>query len=230
MQAVILAAGRGTRMGTLTETLPKPLLEVGGKSLLEHELDILPDVVNEVIIIVGYLGNLIEERLGSEYGGKRLVYVHQEVLDGTAGALWRAAPFLKDRFLVLMSDDMYSKEDAARIVEKSDWVLLAQQTEHMNPGGRIVTNDAGDVIAIEEGNHDGMSGLAGTNMFVLDTRLFKYPMVPKSAGSIEFGLPQSVLAAAKQSGVPFTIERATFWFQISDPDDLKKAEDVIANR
>ncbi len=230
MQAVILAAGRGTRMGALTESLPKPLLEAGGTTLLQHELDILPESIDEVIIVVGYLGHLIQQKLGGEYNGRRLLYVEQDVLDGTAGALFRAAPLLKDRFLVLMSDDMYSKEDAARIVEKNDWVLLAQYAEQMNPGGRIITNDAGEIAAIEEGAHEGESGLAGTNMFVLDTRLFTFPMVPKSEGSAEFGLPQTVLAASKQSGIPFTIERATFWFQISDPTDLEKAAAVIAER
>lgn len=230
MQAVILAAGRGTRMGERTETTPKPLLEVAGKTLLEHELDILPDEIDEVIIVVGYLGHTIQQKLGGIYNGKRLLYVEQDVLDGTAGALWRAASLLKDRFLVLMSDDMYSKEDATRIIAKNGWALLAEYAEHMNPGGRIVTNDAGDIVAIEEGSHEGKSGLAGTNMFVLDTRLFTFPMVPKSEGSSEFGLPQTVLAASKQSGIPFTIERATFWFQISNPEDLKKAEAVIAAR
>ena len=230
MQAVILAAGRGTRMGTLTETLPKPLLEVAGKTLIENELDILPDEIDEVIIVVGYLGSVIQQRLGGQYRGKRLLYVEQDVLDGTAGALWRAAPVLKERFLVLMSDDMYTRGDAERIIAKKDWALLVQYTDHMNPGGRIVTNHDGEVIAIKEGKHEGTSGLAGTNMFVLDTRLFAYPMIPKSEGSDEYGLPQTVLAASKESGIPFEIERATFWFQISDANDLQKAEAVIASR
>lgn len=230
MQAVILAAGRGTRMRELTDVVPKPLLVVAGKTLLEHELDILPEAIDEVVIVVGYMGHVIQQKLGGEYNGKRLLYVEQDVLDGTAGALWRAAPLLKDRFLVLMSDDMYSKDDAARIIAKNDWALLAQKSEHMNPGGLIVTNDAGEIVAIEEGDHGGKPGVAGTNMFVLDTRLFQYDMVPKSAGSAEFGLPQTVLAASKKSGIPFSIEYATFWFQISDPEDLKKAEAVIAAR
>jgi UDP-N-acetylglucosamine diphosphorylase / glucose-1-phosphate thymidylyltransferase / UDP-N-acetylgalactosamine diphosphorylase / glucosamine-1-phosphate N-acetyltransferase / galactosamine-1-phosphate N-acetyltransferase len=228
MQAVILAAGRGTRMGELTQTRPKPLLEVAGKSLIEYELDILPDEVDEVIIIVGYLGHMIQQKLGGAYKGKRLLYVEQDVLDGTAGSLWRAAALLKDRFLVLMSDDLYSKEDAQKIALKEDWAMLAQYAEHMNPGGRIVTNEDGTVERIEEGDHEGESGLAGTNFFILDTRLFDYPMVPKKEGSSEFGLPQTVIAASKRSGIPFRIEPTTFWFQISDASDIQKAEAIIA--
>lgn len=230
MQAVILAAGRGTRMGALTDNCPKPLLEVAGKSLLEHELDILPEEISEVIIVVGYLGHMIQKKLGGDYAGKKLLYVEQDVLDGTAGALWRAAPLLKDRFLVLMSDDMYSREDAKRMVQKNGWSMLVQYAETMNPGGRVVTNSAGDIEMIEEGNHEGESGLSGTNFFILDTRLFQHPMVPKSEGSSEFGLPQTVIAASKQSGIPFKAETATFWFQISDPENLMQAAAVIVQK
>lgn len=229
MQAVILAAGRGTRMGVLTETLPKPLLQVGGKTLIENELDILPDEITEVLIVVGYLGHAIQQKLGGEYNGKRLLYVEQDVLDGTAGALWRAAPLLKDRFMVLMSDDVYSADDAMVCISKSDWVMQVHEAPLIS-GGRMILAQDGTIDRIEEGNHDGMPGIIGTSMYTLDTRLFAFPMVPKSEGSPEFGLPQTVLAASKQSGIPITLVHATFWLQISDPDDLRKAEAVIANR
>ncbi len=226
MQAVILAAGRGTRMGSLTETLPKPMLEVAGKTLLEYELDILPDSVDEVIIVVGYLGHIIQQKLGSSYNGKRLLYVEQDILDGTAGALWRAAPLLKDRFMVFMSDDMYSRDDANRCLMYADWVMQVHEAPIFS-GGRMILAEDGTIDRIDEGSHGGKHGIIGTSMYVLDTRLFEYPMVAKSEGSHEFGLPQTVLAASKKSGIPITIEPATFWFQISDPHDLKKAEDLL---
>ncbi len=229
MQAVILAAGRGTRMGSLTDNVPKPLLEVAGKTLLENELDILPESVDEVIIVVGYLGDKIKQRLGGEYEGKRLTYVVQDVLDGTAGALWRAAPLLKDRFMVLMSDDMYSKDDANRCLMNSDWVMQVHEAPVFS-GGRMILAEDGTIDRIDEGSHGGKPGIIGTSMYVLDTRLFDYAMVPKSEGSHEFGLPQTVLAASKKSGISITIEPATFWLQISDASDLAKAEAVIASR
>ena len=54
MQVVILAAGRGTRMGDLTSDTPKPLLKVKDKTLLEYKLDVLPDSISEVIFVIGY--------------------------------------------------------------------------------------------------------------------------------------------------------------------------------
>src|SRR3989338_3733767 len=109
MQAVILAAVRGTRMKELTEGTPKALLEISGKPLLQYEFDSLPEVVDEVIIIVGYMGSMIQQRFGGIYKDKKIFYVEQDVLDGTAGALWRAKDILSDRFLVMMADDLYGR-------------------------------------------------------------------------------------------------------------------------
>src|SRR3989338_9526422 len=100
MQAVILAAGRGTRMDELTTAVPKPMLEVAGKPLLEYKLEALTDQVDEVVLIVGYLGNVIRQHFGSLYGKKRISYVEQDRMDGTAGALWHVEAPFRDRFFI----------------------------------------------------------------------------------------------------------------------------------
>jgi dTDP-glucose pyrophosphorylase len=180
MQAVILAAGRGTRMGALTAELPKPMLTVGRKTLLEHKLETLSGICDEVIIVVGYYGDMIRDHLGSEYSGVPIRYVTQEVLDGTGGAIVLARPFLTDRFVVLMGDDLYSRDDVERVCAKSDWALLIEKTEHMGAGGSMTLDANGSVTGIEEGNHRGKQGIMCTNMHLLDARFFTYPMVPKA--------------------------------------------------
>src|SRR3990167_2487489 len=98
MQAIILAAGRGKRMNHLTDDLPKPLLRVGGKNLIEHKLDMLPAEIDEVVIVVGYFRGKIKDYFGNSYGGRKIKYIEQGELLGTGFALFLAKPFLKDRF------------------------------------------------------------------------------------------------------------------------------------
>ena len=227
MKAVILAAGRGTRMGALTEETPKPLLQIAGKSLLAHKLEALPEIVKEVIIVVGYFGPKIREELGDIYNGIRITYAEQEELNGTAGALWAAAPYLDDRFLVMMGDDLYAKDDAQKCIDTPDWSILVEKTETMASGGRMVADTKGKVIAIEEGDHRGQAGLMNTNMFVLDQRIFEYPLIPKSEGSSEYGLPQTVLNASQEAGIPLTAIYSTWWIQITAPEDIVSAADKL---
>ena len=101
MQAVILASGRGTRMGVLTEHTPKPMLRVSGRTLIDHKLDELPEVITEVIIVIGYHGDQIRAQYGDVYKGMRITYVEQPGLDGTGKATWFAQPHITDRFIVL---------------------------------------------------------------------------------------------------------------------------------
>ncbi|HEX2792777.1 MAG TPA: sugar phosphate nucleotidyltransferase [Candidatus Paceibacterota bacterium] len=227
MQAVILAAGRGTRMNELTTTVPKPMLLVSGKTLIEHKLDALPGSVDEVIFIVGYQGDAIRERFGDAYGGRSIRYVEQGTLDGTAGAVWRAKDLIKDRFVVLMGDDIYGTNDIARSTRVLDWSIVVERTDTMGAGGSMVVDEKGSVVAIEEGDHRGKPGLMNTNLMTLDTRLFDFPLVPKAAGSDEYGLPQTVVAAAQAGGIPLTAVYSTFWIQVTAPEDLALAEERL---
>jgi NDP-sugar pyrophosphorylase family protein len=229
MQAVILAAGRGTRMGALTDALPKPMLTVAGKTLLQHKFDILGPDFHEVILVVGYQGEVIRERYGASYKGMSIRYVEQRELNGTMGSLVCAQPYLMERFAVMMGDDLYSSVDLACTLAVPEWAMLLERTESMASGGRIVTDEKGKVIAIEEGDHRGTPGLFNTNMFVLDSRVFDYPLVPKAMGSDEFGLPQTVLAASIASGIELQSVLATDWFQITAPEDLVRAEARFKN-
>jgi len=194
MQAVILAAGRGTRMKELTQDTPKPLLLVSGKTLLEHKFETLPDTVTEIILVVGYFADQVRAACGEIYKNIPIRYVVQDTLDGTGGALWKAKDLLKDTFVVMMGDDLYTKEDVAACISQKGWTMLVQETACIYGGGRIVI-DEGVVSAIEEGEHGGIPGFINTGLQTLDMRFFDQPLVPKSVGSSEYGLPQTALIA-----------------------------------
>lgn len=211
-------------MKELTDSVPKPMLQVSGKSLIEHKLDALPESVDEVILVIGYQGDVIRAAFGDTFGGRRIRYVVQETLDGTMGALALAQPYLTSRFVVMMGDDLYARADVEACFATPDWSVLVQPTERMAAGGRMVMDDSGHIVAIEEGDHTGTPGLMNTNLLALDSRIFDYPMVPKTAGSSEYGLPQTAVAASQALSIPLRAVEATFWFQITAPEDLQAAE------
>lgn len=217
-------------MGDLVNDKPKPMLEVAGKTLLEHKFDALPESVDEIIIVVGYLQDVIKGRYGDNYNGKKISYVTQEnFVGGTADALWHARPILKGKFLVMMGDDIYAKEDIAACFAY-DWALLVERLADLGTRGKVFVdaeNRITDILEHEE--HSGGAGFASTNMFVLDTRVFDYPMVLRSKSKNEFGLPQTAAAAAIAAKIPFYAVPATKWIPITSPEDIQKAEQLLSN-
>jgi len=126
MQAIILTAGKGTRMYPLTLNLPKPLLRVLGKSILERNLEQLQDLVEEVILVVGYKGQAIKNYFGSSYKDLRITYVWQEQQLGTGHAARLALPHLKGRFLLMYGDDLYDRQDIEKLLAKCPSILLGK--------------------------------------------------------------------------------------------------------
>ena len=120
MQAIILAAGKGTRLGKLSQNIPKPLIKVGPKKLIEHSLSNLPQEVDEVIIVVGYMKNKIIAHLGNDFENRKITYIEQKELLGTGHAVNLCQRLIKDQFIVMMGDDIYSTKDMARCNKRED--------------------------------------------------------------------------------------------------------------
>ena len=109
--AVVLAAGRGTRLRPLTDTIPKALVEIGGRPLLEKTVsEIIDSGITNVIFVVGYLGNLVEEYFGNgSRWGANFVYVKQERLNGTGQAILLAERYATGSFLVIFGDSYFRR-------------------------------------------------------------------------------------------------------------------------
>ena len=110
MKAIILAAGGGTRLRPLTNRVPKCLVEVRGKPILEHELASLEQVgIEHCVVVVGYLCEQVQERFGSMVGDMRLSYVtNQEHLKtNNLYSLWLARQQLADDILLLDGDLLF---------------------------------------------------------------------------------------------------------------------------
>src|SRR5690349_874593 len=116
MDAIILAAGLGTRLRPHTLTTPKPLLLVRGRPILDWTLGALPAPVDRVLVVVNYLAEQVEAYLASQPHVRDWVAVRQQVPRGTGDAVRCCRGHLRsDRFFVLNGDDLYGAADLEQL-------------------------------------------------------------------------------------------------------------------
>ncbi len=166
MKAVILAAGESTRCYPLTLTRPKPLLVAAGKTLLEHNLDALNGLVDEVMIVVGYKKEMII-KYGPSYKELKLTYVEQKSRKGTAHALLQCKGL--NEFVVMYGDDIYSRQDIKECI-KHRHALLAKQLDDASPFGLVIQKEGKLDKIIEK--PEPAPGLVNIGLYALTNEIF----------------------------------------------------------
>lgn len=226
MQAIILAAGLGTRMGALTKNTPKPMLKILNKNLLELKINSLPDEITEVILVVGYKSEVIKKYFKENFNNKKITYVEDTTLTGTAHALWQTKKLLKDKFIVMMGDDIYSKTSIAECA-KNPLSICCKIVQDKDRGDRVIlkkNNLFGFTTQTKNLDLKKPSTLAFTGMYCLTKEIFRYKPV-KLQTKNEWGLPQTLLKVANKKKIK--IIKTNHWMQISSPEDLKDAEKIL---
>jgi len=218
MQAVILVAGKGTRMGELVNTIPKPLLFAKGKTLLEYKFDALPESVDEIVLVIGYLGEQIIKKFGTKYKKKKIIYVKQKRANGTGGALMRAKNVLQDNFLVMMGDDIYSKKDILNCL-KFPCAVVTKKVSNTQKGGELFFDEKNKLIGTYEAKHYIKSGYINTGLYKLKKNFLNYKMGTVE-GTKEFGIPQTLVSYAQKENVKVIISKSP-WIQITNQTDLQ---------
>ena len=221
MQAVIMAAGRSTRTHPLTATRPKPLVPIWDRPLLEHQLRQLDGLVDEVLLVVGFLREQIEDRFGDAFGEIRLRYVVQERQRGTADALLSARPHVTARCLVLNGDDFYHKDDLRGLAERGRGLLVTQAKD---PENRAVVQLEGDAVTgiVEKPTDPPKDAWCSVGGYCIEKDDLRYldEVVPSPRGELE--LPDFILRLVDESVVRAKrIER--FWLPITYSWDVLQA-------
>ncbi len=213
---MILAAGKGTRMRELTKTTPKGLLKKKGKSLLEHAFTVLPRECEEIVIVIGYLGDQICGVFGDSWNGIPITYVRQGECVGTAGALKEAEQHLKgNEFIVLPCDDTYHETDISNLCRSAPSMLISTVQDRPVSAGNVQVEN-GRLVSITEGTHNPPVMVA-TGAYYLTDKIFDHPPV-QIPGREEYGLPQTVVEYAKIH--PVRIIESVSWVQVTAPEDL----------
>src|SRR3989475_706163 len=221
MKAVILAAGEGARMGPFTASVPKVMIPVGNRPLLEYVVQALAENgVRDLIFVVGYRRERIQSHFqdGKAFGA-HITYVTQTKQLGTAHAIWEARGHLEDPFIVLNGSNMVD----ARFVEDlpaaaPNPAVLITQSERPQSYGVVTVRDK-ELVAITENPAEVISNLINTGAYVLDSRIFDE--IERLAKEGKNDLPSAVSALAKRASVTALLTEG-MWVDALYPWDLRR--------
>lgn len=206
-------------MGDLTSTSPKPMLSIAGKPILDYKIRNLPGEITEVVLVVGYNHAVVREYFGVTFAGKKITYIHQEVLNGTGAAVHAAQHALQEKFMVIMGDDLYFRDDLTALI-RHERALLAYQLDVDGIFGTVKVDAKHRLKDVIERSEAHRGDLVNTGAYMLTKDFFRFPLV--SVGNNEFGLPQTMALMAKNLSIEVVL--ASRWLPVTNPADLSKAE------
>ncbi|MBM4422954.1 MAG: nucleotidyltransferase [Chloroflexi bacterium] len=174
MKVVIPLAGFGTRLRPHTFTKPKPLINVAGKPVLGHVLDMFKSLdVDEFIFIVGYLGDQIEQYVGKHYPHLKASYFEQKELNGQSTAVYLAKDRLSGPMLIVFVDTIVEADLSGLANEKADAVAWVKQVEDPRRFGVAIVGSDGYVTKLIEKPTDVKDNLVVVGFYYLkDSQAF----------------------------------------------------------
>ena len=243
MKAVILAAGQGTRLRPLTANLPKCLVQVHGKPLLQYALESLEQAgIQHCVIVVGYLGDQVRHKFGSRFGNVRITYVTNERFQDTNNlySLWLARHELEDDILLLECDLLFEGELLREVIRTHhpDVAVVDRFQPSMEGTVILAESDIANsmVLKSEQGmDFDYSNALKTVNIYKLCQPTMRHQFLPLLDKYVTQGLLnhfyEAVMAELITSGelrLSPLLTRSLRWAEIDTEEDLRQAEILFA--
>lgn len=246
MKAVILAAGKGTRMRNLTAECPKPMLKVHGKPILQHIIDGLKhNGIKEFCIITGWHAEVIEDYFGDGATQQiRVTYIRQTSQDGTGKATELAKDFVgNDNFLLTYGDILVKEHTYTEMVQRfesanSDGVITGTPGEDVRKGGCLFFDRDFNLIRLVEKPSDEQlaalkaEGLLKENseiyynsgIYIFTPKLFEFTVKLEKSPRGEYELTDAIIQYYKNGLKLSGLKIADRWVDVRDPEVLASLE------
>jgi glucose-1-phosphate thymidylyltransferase len=167
VQVIIPLAGKGTRLRPHTHLIPKPMLKVAGRPVMDYVMDRLEGLpVSELIFITGHLKEQVERYATSRYTIPSR-FVEQKVQDGTAGAVDLARPFVTEDVLIVFVDTVFEADLTLIQRTDADGIIWAKEVEDYQRFGVVVTDEQGFMTKIVEKPKEPISRLANIGLYYI---------------------------------------------------------------
>ncbi len=164
MKVIVPLAGKGTRLLPLTNRVPKPLVHVAGRPVMDYVMDSVRELdVEEMIVITGHLREAVEQYIVTHYDVPAR-FVEQKTLDGTAGAINLARPYVRGPVLIIFVDTLFEADLSLINRVDADGIIWAKEVEDYQRFGVIVTDEGGYMTRIVEKPSTPVSRLANIGL------------------------------------------------------------------
>ncbi len=229
MKAVVLVAGKGTRMEPLTSSCPKVMLQVANKPILEHILNSAIEAgIEGFVFITGYLEEQIREYFGDgSKWGVSIEYVQQKEQLGTANAIGCAKGYVDGAFLVLNGDMLIGQEDLKALVSRTEEaVICVKEVENPSDFGVLETAN-NKVVRIIEKPKNPPTNLANAGIYLFRESIFDF--IDKTQASVrnEFEITDSIQMLIDNGAAVGYSPLEGRWIDIGYPWDLLKANEYL---
>jgi D,D-heptose 1,7-bisphosphate phosphatase len=233
MDAVILAGGKGTRLGELAAAIPKPMIPIGGKPVLQHQIEMLKDSgIDRLFLMTGHLGNIIQDYFsdGARFS-MEIHHIREDMPLGTAGCIEQISSEFSDDFVLLYGDVMMSM-DITQMVKfhknkNSIATLAVHPNDHPYDSDLVQIDDAGKVTRFYAKPHAGEKfypNLVSAGAYVLSPEIFRF--IKK--GFADF--TKDVFVPMITNGSAIYAYRTTEYLKdMGTPERLKKVEHHFTN-
>jgi UDP-N-acetylglucosamine diphosphorylase / glucose-1-phosphate thymidylyltransferase / UDP-N-acetylgalactosamine diphosphorylase / glucosamine-1-phosphate N-acetyltransferase / galactosamine-1-phosphate N-acetyltransferase len=229
-KAVVLAAGRGTRMRELTAGLPKPMIDVRGKPVLQHIIEGLRNAgIRELLIVVGYHADAVQKFFGN---GSRyniaIQYATQAVQDGTGRVVNLAGGFVGNSpFILSYGDILVDPANYKRVVDLPDEVaaiVTVTRGEEISKGGAVFLNEQMELVDLREKPKPGepTSSWYNAGLYAFRPSIFEFTAKLKPSPRGEYELTDAIRDLAHSGKKVKAIEITGEWTDVRDPEILAR--------
>ncbi|MEN6292387.1 MAG: bifunctional sugar-1-phosphate nucleotidylyltransferase/acetyltransferase [Methanobacterium sp.] len=228
MKGVLLTAGEGTRMRPLTLTRPKTMLQVGGKPILQYNLEALRDAgIKDIIMVVGYKKEAIEDYFedGSSFG-VNIDYITQEKRLGTAHAINSARYMINDEFIVLNGDIIVDPELIVDLIakyesEKASSILMLTEVEDPSSFGVVeIENDIIKNIIEKPAPGEAPSNLINAGIYLFDKTIFDAIDRTEKSERGEYEITDSLKIQMSENKIVRGLKSNNKWIDVGRPWEL----------
>jgi histidinol-phosphate/aromatic aminotransferase/cobyric acid decarboxylase-like protein/NDP-sugar pyrophosphorylase family protein len=246
-RAIVLAAGRGSRLHSLTGDAPKCLTMIGGEPLLERALKALAQQgISEAVVVVGYMADVVRDHIGAQFAGINILYAEAPDYATTNNirSLWDARAYLDEDVLLLEADIAFDPEVVGKLLAHSGSSAAVAPYDPALSGTVLLRNSSEQITSIilgaEQGpKFDTSDTYKTVNIYVLREQLLREQILPRLGAFIEAGRVNEYYETVLRDCVADPRVEADFaaidvsdgrWSEVDDDRDLDAAEFLFLDR